>query len=57
MGIRYDEPPIRPFRKSMNYVESLIEENRNLKRLLNIVKRHVIHDEALFKEIKEASKE
>ena len=38
-------------------IHDLFEEIRNLKRLLNLVKVHVLYDEKLYNEIKEAIKE
>ena len=55
--IRDDEPPIRSRKGKIVDVSKLLEENKNLKRLLNMVKNHVIYDEQLYKEIKEAIKQ
>ena len=52
--IRDDEPPIRSRKGKIVDVSKLLEENKNLKRLLNMVKNHVIYDEQLYKEIREA---
>ena len=38
-------------------LHDLLEEIRNLKRLLNLVKVHVMYDKELYNEIKEAIKE
>jgi hypothetical protein len=38
-------------------IRDLLEEIRNLKRLLNLVKVHVMYDRELYNEIKEAIKE
>ena len=52
--IRDDEPPIRSRKGKTVDVSSLIEENKNLKRLLSLIKNHIIYDRILYKEIKEA---
>ena len=52
--IRDDEPPIRSRKEKIVDVSKLLEENKNLKRLLKMVKNHVIYDEQLYKEIREA---
>jgi|TARA_Y100001963_G_scaffold41163_1_gene57688 hypothetical protein len=52
--IRDDEPPIRSRKGKIVDVSKLLEENKNLKRLLKMVKNHVIYDEQLYKEIREA---
>jgi hypothetical protein len=54
MGIRYNKPPVRYNNKSSPSVPDLIKENTNLRRLLNMVKSYVIHDDTLYNEINEA---
>jgi len=49
-----EEPPVKIYRRID--IPELLSENRNLKRLLNLVKNHIFHDEILYKEIKEAIK-
>ena len=43
--------------KPATSIDDLFKEIRNLKRLLNLVKVHVMYDEKLYNEIKEAIKE
>ena len=52
--IRKGKPPIRPFKREAINIPELIEENKNLKRLLRLVKKHVIYDRTLYEEIKKA---
>ena len=54
MAIRYNKPPIRYNNNLSPSVLDLIKENTNLRRLLNMVKYHVMHDDILYNEIKEA---
>jgi hypothetical protein len=54
MGIRYNKPPIRYNKKSSPSAPDLVKENTNLRRLLNMVKSYVIHDDTLYNEINEA---
>ena len=40
--------------KPATSIDDLFKEIRNLKRLLNLVKYHILYDKELFSEIKEA---
>jgi hypothetical protein len=50
------KPPIRPLKGDAINISELIEENKNLKRLLKLVKKHVLYDRLLYEEIKKATK-
>jgi hypothetical protein len=52
--IREGAPPIRPLKGDTINISELIEENKNLKRLLKLVKKHVSYDRSLYEEIKKA---
>ncbi len=55
MNIKDEEPPIKKdlILSRIRYLD-LKKENIRLKRLLSLVKNHVIYDEKLYKEILEA---
>jgi hypothetical protein len=54
MDIKKGIPPVRPYRKIMNSIPILAKKVENLKRLLRLVKNHVIYDDELYEEIREA---
>ena len=56
MRINRGIPPVRLIDSSTMKLNDLLERNRNLKRLLRLIKNHVIYDEKLYKEILEALK-
>ena len=53
LDIKNEKPPVRPHKRSTISLTDLIKENRNLKRLLRLVKNHVVYDVDLYEEIME----